>query len=146
MLRLIGAFRLAKGLLILAVALGVLRLVHGDAADTLERWATQLHVDPEGRHVGRAVHTVLSLDDRHLEALSAGMLVYAGLFVVEGVGLLLRRRWAEYLTVVATGALVPLELYEIARRLTWTRLTVLVVNIVIVWYQLIRLRDRSQTA
>jgi uncharacterized membrane protein (DUF2068 family) len=140
MLRLIGAFKLAKGLLILAVALGVLRLVHGDAAETLERWTTQLHVDPEGRHVGRAVHTILALDDRHLEALSAGMLVYAGLFVVEGVGLLLRRRWAEYFTVVVTASFVPLEIYEIVRHPTAIRLAALLVNLAIVWYLVAKLR------
>lgn len=41
---------------------------------------------------------------------------------------------------------MPLELYEIARHLTWTRVAVLVVNLAIVWYLLIRLRDRSQAA
>jgi uncharacterized membrane protein (DUF2068 family) len=72
------------------------------------------------------------------------MLVYAALLLTEGCGLLLRRRWAEYLTVVATGALVPLEVYEIARHRTWTRLAVLVVNIAIVWYLIARLRGRAE--
>src|SRR5207253_9291680 len=60
MLPLIGAFKLAKGLLILAVALGVLHLVRGDPADTLTRWAGELHIDPEGRHFVRAVDRILS--------------------------------------------------------------------------------------
>ena len=77
MLPLIGAFKLAKGLLILAVALGVLHLVRGDPADTLARWAGELHIDPEGRHFARAVDGILSLDARRLKALSAGMFVYA---------------------------------------------------------------------
>ena len=81
MLPLIGAFKLAKGLLILAVALGVLHLVRGDPADTLAHWASELHIDPEGRHFARAVDAILSLDARRLEALSAGMFVYAGLFL-----------------------------------------------------------------
>src|SRR5438477_253585 len=68
MLPLIGAFKLAKGLLILAVALGVLHLVRGDPADTLAHWASELHIDPEGRHFTRAVDRILSLDARRLKA------------------------------------------------------------------------------
>ena len=83
MLPLIGAFKLAKGLLILAVALGVLHLVRGDTADTLAHWASELHIDPEGRHFTRAVDRILSLDARRLKALSAGMFVYAGLFLLD---------------------------------------------------------------
>jgi uncharacterized membrane protein (DUF2068 family) len=140
MLPLIGAFKLAKGLLILAVALGVLRLMHADAAEVLERWTTQLHIDPEGRHVGRAMHRILSLDERHLRVLSAGMIVYAGLFVVEGVGLMLRKRWAEWLTVIVTASFVPLEIYEAARHPTAIRVAALAVNLTIVWYLVVRLR------
>jgi uncharacterized membrane protein (DUF2068 family) len=141
MLPLIGAFKLVKGVLILVVALGVLRLLHGDAAGTLERWAIQLHIDPEGRHVDRALHTVLSLGDRRLEALSAGMFAYAALFVVEGVGLMLRERWAEYLTVIVTASFVPLELYEIARHPTAIRVAALLVNLAIVAYLVAKLRE-----
>ncbi len=140
MLPLIGAFKLAKGLLILAVALGVLHLVRGDPADTLARWASELHIDPEGRHFARAVDAILSLDARRLEALSAGMFVYAGLFLVEGVGLILGRRWAEYFTVVVTASFVPLEIYEIVRHPTPIRVAALLVNLAIVWYLVARLR------
>jgi uncharacterized membrane protein (DUF2068 family) len=140
MLPLIGAFKLAKGLLILAVALGVLHLVRGDPGDTLVRWASELHIDPEGRHFARAVDAILSLDTRRLEALSAGMFVYAGLFLVEGVGLMLGRRWAEYFTVVVTASFVPLEIYEIVRHPTAIRVAALLVNLAIVWYLVARLR------
>ena len=143
MLPLIGAFKLAKGLLILAVALGVLHLVRGDPADTLAHWASELHIDPEGRHFTRAVDRILSLDARRLEALSAGMFVYAGLFLVEGVGLILGRRWAEYFTVVVTASFVPLEIYEIVRHPTLIRVAALLVNLAIVWYLVARLRRTS---
>jgi uncharacterized membrane protein (DUF2068 family) len=145
MLPLIGVFKLLKALLILAVALGVIRLAHGDAAALLERWTMQLHIDPDGRHVGRAVQRILTLDQGHLRALSAGMLVYASVFVVEGVGLLLKKRWAEWFTVVVTASFVPLEIYEIVRRPGAVRVIALAVNLAIVWYLVARLR-RRQTA
>jgi uncharacterized membrane protein (DUF2068 family) len=140
MLPLIGAFKLVKALLILGLALGLLRLAHGDAAPMLDRWVSELHIDPDGEHVGRIVQKILLLDENRLRALSAGMLAYASLFSVEGVGLLLRRRWAEWLTVVATASFVPLELYEIVRHPSPLRVALLVVNLAIVWYLAARLR------
>jgi uncharacterized membrane protein (DUF2068 family) len=139
MLPLIGVFKLLKALVLLVVALGVIRLAHGDAADLLERWAMQLHIDPQGRHVA-AVERILSLDQRHLRALSAGLIVYAGLFVVEGVGLISRKRWAEWFTVVVTASFVPLEIYEIVRHPGAIRIATLAVNLAIVWYLVARLR------
>jgi hypothetical protein len=44
--------------------------------------------------------------------------VYAGLLLTEGLGLLLRKRWAEYLTIITTAGLIPIELYEMSRRAT----------------------------
>ena len=143
MLRLIGAFKLLKALLLLAGALGALSLAHGDAADVLERVTTELHIDPEGRHVGRIVQKILSLDERHLRAFSAGMIVYACVFVVEGVGLILKKVWAEWFTVSVTASFVPLEVYEIARRPGAIRIGALAVNLAIVGYLVARLRRRA---
>jgi uncharacterized membrane protein (DUF2068 family) len=143
MLRLIGAFKLLKALLLLAGALGALRLAHGDVADVLERVTTGLHIDPDGRHVGRVVQKLLSLDERHLRAFSAGMIVYACVFVVEGVGLILNKVWAEWFTVIVTASFVPLEVFEIARRPGAIRIGALVVNLAIVGYLVARLRRRA---
>jgi uncharacterized membrane protein (DUF2068 family) len=145
MLPVIGVFKLLKALLIIAVALGALHAARGDdPADMLERWTRELHIDPDGRHVGRVVQRILALDERHLRALSAGMFVYAGVFIVEGVGLIARRRWAEWFTVLVTGSFVPLEIYEIARHPGAVRIGALVVNLAIVAYLVVRLRRRRE--
>jgi len=138
---LIGGFKLAKGLLLLVVGVGILRLLHRDVADVLASWIAQLHVDPENRYVDRALSAALSLDDRRLKQISAGTFAYAALLLTEGIGLLLRQRWAEYLTVIVTGSFIPLELYELAKRITLTRLTVIGINVAIVWYLVGRLRQ-----
>jgi uncharacterized membrane protein (DUF2068 family) len=79
---------------------------------------------------------------RQLRELSFGTFFYAGLFATEGVGLLMRKRWAEYFTIITTGALLPLEVFELTRRFTATRLVVLIVNALIVWYLARRVRSR----
>jgi uncharacterized membrane protein (DUF2068 family) len=142
-LAIIGAFKLLKGLLLLGVAIGALNFLHRDIADALVPLAAHLHIDPESRYLGRALAAVVALDDRTLKRISAGTFFYAALLLIEGVGLLLRRRWAEYFTVLVTGSFIPLELYELTRRFTATRLVILGVNVAVVWYLVHHLRRRA---
>src|SRR6267378_424579 len=116
MLMVIGIFKLLKGALVVALALGVLRL------------------DQDGRHFARAVRAIAALDSQELHVVSAALCVYGALLLTEGTGLLLRTRWAEYFTVIVTGSFIPLELYEIARRPDAIRVAVCLVNVAIVWY------------
>jgi uncharacterized membrane protein (DUF2068 family) len=136
---LIGAFKLIKGLLLVVVAIRVLQLVHKDAATIVAAWAAHLHIDPDNRYIDRVLRTVLSLDDHKLRAISAGMFCYAALLLTEGTGLLLRYHWAAYFTVIVTGSFLPLELYELVKRLTITRMVVVALNAAIVWYLIRRL-------
>ena len=147
MLPLIGVFKLLKAALLLALAIALAHLPHDHATDVFERWTMQLHIDPDGQHLGPLVHKVLALDERHLRVLRAGMFAYATLFAVEGVGLIMKARWAEWLTVIATASFVPLEIYEIVRHPRPLRGAVFVINLLIVWYLVARLRrERSAAA
>ena len=141
---LIGAFKLIKGLLLVVVAIGALRLVHRDVATVVAAWAAHVHIDPDSRYIDRVLRTVLSLDDHKLRAISAGMFFYAALLLTEGTGLLLRCHWAEYFTVIVTGSFLPLELYELVKRLTITRIVVVGINATIVWYLIRRLALRRR--
>lgn len=145
MLRLIAAFKLLKGLLLLAVGTGALRLLHRpDAAETLRTWAVALHLDPEGRHLGRVLEKLGAVDERTLQRVSVGMFVYAALLLTEGVGLMLRQHWAEYFTIVITASFIPFEVYEAVQHVTAVRVLAIVINVAIVWYLIARVkRDRS---
>ena len=65
---------------------------------------------------------------------------YAALETAEGIGLWMRRRWAEYLTVLATGGLIPVEVVEVVAGPTPFRVGALVVNVAIVVYLVYRKR------
>ena len=71
--------------------------------------------------------------DRKLKELSTTAFLYAALRPTEDVGLWFRRRWAEYFTVIVTGSFIPLEVHELVRRVTVTRVSVLSINVAIVW-------------
>jgi uncharacterized membrane protein (DUF2068 family) len=141
-LLLIALFKLLKGLLLVAVGIGAIKLLHRDVADTVMHWINVLRVDPDNRLIHGFLTKVLWVSPNQLKALSAGTFIYAGLLLTEGTGLLLRKRWAEYFTIVTTAGLIPLELYEIARHFTLVKVVVLAVNVAIVLYLVARVRQR----
>ena len=143
MLLLIGLFKLLKGITLLAVGIGALKLLHRDVAEVIEHWVRILRVDPDNRHVHALLARALRVNPHQLKALSAGTFIYSALFLTEGTGLVLRRRWAEYLTIITTGGLVPLEVYEIGKHITWVKVAVLAVNIAIVVYLVVRVRRNA---
>jgi uncharacterized membrane protein (DUF2068 family) len=145
-LLLIALFKLTKGLLLVAVGVGALKLLHRDVSEVIEHWIAVLRVDPDNRFVHAVLACVLRVDANQLKALSAGTFVYAALLLTEGTGLLLRKRWAEYFTIITTAGLIPLEIYEIAKHLTAVKILVLVINAAIVVYLVLRVRDaRGET-
>jgi uncharacterized membrane protein (DUF2068 family) len=139
-LLLIALFKLTKGILLFFVGIGALHLIHRDIADTIANWVDVLRVDPDNRYVHRLLTRALSITPRQLEAASAGTFIYSALLLTEGVGLLLRQRWAEYFTIITTAGLIPLEIYEIVHRVTAAKIVVLLINVAIVVYLIARLR------
>ena len=140
---LIGLFKILKALLLIAVGIGAVKFLHKDLSGTLMHWIERLRVDPDNRWVHGLLVKVFRVTPKQLKELSVGTFFYAGLFATEGIGLLLRKRWAEYFTIVTTGALIPLEVFELVRHFTLVRVAVVVVNALIVWYLVARVRNRS---
>jgi uncharacterized membrane protein (DUF2068 family) len=145
-LRLIGAFKLVKGTLLIVVAVKMLHYIHEDLELSAYALAMRLHLDPEGRLVEPILRRLLDIDPRTLAHVSIGALAYAALLYTEGIGLIMRQHWAEYLTIVATACLVPFEVYELARHVTATRVIALVINVAIVLYLVKVLRRDKRLA
>jgi uncharacterized membrane protein (DUF2068 family) len=139
-LMLIAAFKLIKGIALLALGIGALRLMHKDVAAEVAQWIDILRVDPHNYYIQKLLAKLGMVDDRKLKALSIGTFFYSGLFLTEGVGLALRKRWAEYLTIISTASLLPLEVYEIEKHVSAARIVVLLANIAIVAYLVIEVR------
>ncbi len=131
---LIAAFKLFKGALLFALGIGIIKLLHHGAAVEMERWGDLFRVDPGNVHFQRLVDRVSFLDHRRLKALGAGTFFYSALMFTEGIGLSLAKRWAEYFSVIATAGFLPLEIYELSRRATLAKATVLVINIAVIVY------------
>jgi uncharacterized membrane protein (DUF2068 family) len=141
-LLLIGLFKLVKGISLLVLGFGLLRLLHRDVAEVVGHWIEVLRVDPDNRFVHRALVRVFNVTPKQLKELSAGTFLYAAIFLTEGTGLLARKHWAEYMTLISTGLFIPLEVYEIYRHFTMLKVAVTVVNVAIVWYLAMRVKRR----
>ena len=139
-LLLVGLFKLLKGVLLLAVGLGALELLRHDVSDVITHWLEIVRVDPGNRLVTALLSRIFSVTPGQLKAASVGTFVYAALYLIEGIGLLRRRRWAEYLTIVTTAGLIPFEVYELAKHFTPVKIIALLVNIGIVVYLVLRVR------
>ncbi len=138
----IGIFKLAKALSLLVLGVGLVRLLHRDVGSAVGHWLEVLRLDPDNRYIHGALVRVFRITPKQLRELSAGTFIYAAIFLTEGIGLLLRKHWAEYLTLVSTGLFIPLEVYEIYHRFTAVRAGLLVVNVAIIWYLAMRVRRR----
>jgi uncharacterized membrane protein (DUF2068 family) len=139
-LRLIAAFKLLKGLALFALGIGALKLVHKDVEAIVVHWINVFQVDPHSHYLQLLLAKLSILDDRRLKELSVGTFIYSGLFLTEGIGLALGKRWAEYLTIVSTASLLPLEVYELAKHASFGKGLALLINLAVVVYLILELR------
>jgi uncharacterized membrane protein (DUF2068 family) len=136
----IAALKFVNGIGLLAIGLGALHYLHGDIEKDFAHWMELLRADPHNKYLIWLLERLSNVDEHRLRQLSVGTFFYSALFLLEGTGLALAKRWAEYLTIVTTASLMPVELYELYVRLTWPRGVVLVVNIVVVAYLVVELK------
>jgi len=141
---LIALFKFVKAALLLAVGLGAVGLLHAGLARESQRLLHVFSSGAERRITQAALSRVSGLSPKRIEALGIGAFLYAVLFTVEGVGLWLEKRWAEFLTVIATASFIPFEIYELARDVTATRIVALVINVAVVVYLIVRLVRRHR--
>jgi uncharacterized membrane protein (DUF2068 family) len=139
-LRLIALFKFTKVALLIAVGLGALQLLDPETTTRVQHWTDAVATSSDRRFVQHLVADVLGLSPGRLEVLVLGAFLYAALFATEGTGLWLGRRWAEYLTAVATASFVPIELFEVLRRVSLLRVGALVLNVAVAAYLVYRLR------
>ncbi len=127
------------GKAIVLIALGIGLLIAGQQG-WLTQWAAtaqqQLNLDSDETIIEQVFFRLLVMigNFQHGTLLAIGAFAYAALEGTEGVGLAMRRRWAEYLTVIATGVLIPFEAYEVVHKVTLFRVGALLLNLAVVGY------------
>lgn len=138
-LLLIAIFKLVKAITLIAAGVGALRLLNPAIASRVESWLTHVQLEPGRRIVALLAHA----NEHQIKALGALAFGYALVFLIEGTGLLMRKRWAEFFTIVVTGSLLPFEIYELAKGFSAAKVVTIAINIAVVIYLVLRVRKRA---
>ncbi len=145
-LLLVGLFKLSKAVFFGAVGAGALQLVHRNIGDLAMRIIEILHRDPDGRFAAMLMDKADLIGGHQLRQGALLSFLYAALCVVEGTGLMLKKGWAEYFTVVLTAGAMPVESYELWEKFEWYKVALLLVNIAVLLYLLWVLKRKRQGA
>jgi uncharacterized membrane protein (DUF2068 family) len=145
-LRVIALFKFLKAALLIATGYGVHLLLNVTRLARLYGWVDTLTDSFAQRMLLRALGWVDGLGAKRIHIVVAVTLGYLAVVLAEGIGLWMRRAWAEWFTVIATASLIPFELWELLTRAPSRRLAVLVtllINLAVVWYLVWLLRRTS---
>lgn len=143
-LKIIAVGKLIKVVTLLAVGIAALVVVGKDPPQVLIDVANSFGVDPGSRHLYRLAEKLSGVSAKQLEEVGFGSFVYAALFAVEGIGLWMKKKWAEYLTIVITVSFIPLELYELAKHPGAVKIVTLVLNVAVVVYLVARVMSERR--
>ncbi len=145
-LAVIAVLKVVKGVLLLLLGLGLLKLVHAEIATLFSLLIEALHLNADSHLIHALVLKVDALQPHTVLLAGLVSLGYAAMLLVEGIGLWLELTWAAYLTVVSTSLLLPFELYEVFEQVSMLRVGVLLLNLVIVFYLVSQLRRHTLRA
>ena len=133
-LKIIIMEKLILGIVFASICFGAISLLNKDMVVFTDNLVVFLNLDIEKTYIQEFVDWLTDIKDGTIIGISAGMFVLGSLNFVEAYGLHKRRRWAEWLTVIATSLFIPLELYEVVQKQTPFRIGALVLNVAIVYY------------
>ena len=143
-LLLIALYKFFHALLFVAIGVGAHRLLHKDIADQIVLLAHHLRFNPESRLVNFILEKASLVNDPVLRRIGFVAYCYAAVTLTEGIGLYLEKAWGEFLTLAITASFLPLEIIEVVRRLTWIRVSLLIINILVFVYLLRVIFDRAR--
>jgi len=143
-LLLIACYKFFYALFFVAIGLGAHRLLHKDVADQIDILARHLRFNPESHLLTFILDKASLLNDPALRRIGFFAFAYAGLTLAEGIGLYLEQAWGEFLTLAITASFLPWETLEVFRRITWVRIGLLIINILVFLYLLKLVLDRAR--
>jgi uncharacterized membrane protein (DUF2068 family) len=126
--------KLIKGLLALALAFGILRLIGRDLSDLFGRLVMWFHLDPENRFFSEIGDRLDQITPANVRWVAVATFFYSLISFVEGIGLMFRFSWAGWLAIGESAFFIPIEVRELVRHPHWFVFGVLAFNVLIVWY------------
>jgi len=135
-LRAVAVVEASKGLLAIAASFVFLELVRKDVdlEDAAQSLLYYLHIDPDRRLSQAFVHAAGKVMDANVTLVLTIIFIYSAGRLIESYGLWRQRVWAEWLAIISGAVYLPFELYKLIQHPNWIHWTILLVNIVVVFY------------
>ncbi len=135
-LKLIALFKIAKGVLLLALGVSLIFLnARTRWMDALSNWTADEILLEHSKAVSYLLHKLQSiLAGGTLRATGFLALLYTAILFTEGIGVYMQQRWAEFLMIFATAALIPVEIRHVWHRPGLVGALILMANCFIVWF------------
>lgn len=137
----IAAERAFRAVVLISVGILLLSNPHTDWATEITHLAQRAGLNPNGNWPRKIIEKIRKVNANEDVIFGIIALAYGALEGVEAYGLWKRRRWGEWLTVIATSLLLVPEIWELTKSLTFLKVGALIVNLLVVAYLLWRLRD-----
>lgn len=144
LIEILAIYKFVKVSGLLAIDFGIIKLLQPATAERVQGWILALAEGAAHPHLQRLLVMVTDHSPGKLQLMGVVALFFAMLYMIEGIGLWYQSRWAEYLTIVATALLIPLEVYSLTSRVTVLRVAVIVINVAAVIYLVYRLRHENE--
>ena len=135
-LHVVALFEGAKGLLVLLVGFELLTFIHKDVHEAALRLVEHIHLNPASHYPRIFLDLTERINDTKLWGMALAAAMYSIVRLIEAVGLWLRKKWAEWFAILTGGMYIPVEIFEVVQRVSWPRVTVLIVNVGVVSYLL----------
>lgn len=127
----IGIFKLIKAIILITISVGLYTILNEKLTGQLIELKNQF----PGVYLDKIIDSITYIN-HHKLIVALGSFIYGFLFLIEGIGLLLRKVWAEYFTIIVTSSFLPVEIYELKKHFMNTKVFIIALNISIVIYLL----------
>ncbi len=131
-MRTVAVVEAAKAAVVLLAGLGLLALVHRDVQAIAEAFVRHSHLNPASKYPRIFIDAADRVTDARLWMLAGFAALYAAVRGIEAYGLWRERRWAEWFALASGAIYLPVEIYEVVHRVTWVKVSILIINAAIV--------------
>jgi len=144
-LRIIAVYHLLKAGFFFALSFGMKHFLNHDIIQFLNDYLIEpFKLDPSSKYLKVLLEKASDITPHMFRFFSYVFFAYAIIFAIEGVGLYLRKRWAEYMVVIVVTSLLPFELYEIYIKLAWWKVGLVAGNLLVVAFLIKILIDGAE--
>jgi uncharacterized membrane protein (DUF2068 family) len=140
-LKLLALFEAAKGILVLVVGAGILTLIHRNIQIEAMDIVQFFHLNPARRYPQIFLKTFSDINNTNLIFLSVLAIIYTVIRMAEAYGLWHDRAWAIWFAVASTALFLPIEIFELYKRITIPRSLVFIVNIALILYLFLHIKQ-----